>query len=228
MSSSAERLLQIAMLAQYPSVDDIRPLQAALYRRLYAQGWRPSMHTTRAMRPPQRSDEQLLADFLAGDVEAFQALCDRHLRRLVGYARRHGPRSADAEDLVQETILVLYGRGREVLQHQEPNVAAFLFSTLRNKIRHALAKEARVQLEAAPEPDPMNTPDSLTAWVQRADFLQVLERTCDPLEQDIVLLALDGQQNTEIAEQLDLTANNVGVQKHRAIKKLRVAWQEAP
>lgn len=219
--SFADELLWAAMHTHVSVADDLAPLRASLYRRLLVAGWRPSLQPLRGPPHPRRSDEALLAAFLAGDGDAFEQLADRHLGRLAGYARRYLPSGAD--DLVQETVLVLLRRSQEVLQHPSPNVGGFLFGVLRNLCRKALAG-GEVDLAAAPEPtEELDPADLLDRHRDRARLVDVIERACNVLEQDVLALALDDFTNTEIAAQLSITTNHAGQVKFRALKKVRAA-----
>ena len=53
----------------------------------------------------ERSDEQLVSDFLAGDATAFSTIVERHRARLLWVARKYTRgNEADAEDVVQEAL----------------------------------------------------------------------------------------------------------------------------
>ncbi len=53
----------------------------------------------------QRSDEELVSDFLAGDTSAFSTIVERHRARLLWVARKYTRgNEADAEDVVQEAL----------------------------------------------------------------------------------------------------------------------------
>ncbi len=226
--SFAEDLLNTAMLAQAPITDELGSLRAAVYRRLFADGWRPSLQPARGAPHPRRSDEALFAAFLGGEAEAFDQLAERHLSRITGYARR-SLSQIDADDVVQEAILVLLGRGQEVLQHKNPNVAAFLFGTLRNLIRKRFAVRQHEVLDENQEP--FDAPDLVASLVdaeERAQFLRMLERTCNVLEQDVLALVLDGFNNTEIAKKLEIKPGHVAKLKHDALKKVRTALKAGP
>lgn len=224
--SFAEDLLHTAMLAQAPIADDLAPLRAALYRRLVSAGWRPSMQPSKGAPHPRRSDEALLAAFLAGDADAFEQLAERHLARLTGYARRHLSHT-DADDVIQETMLVLLGRGQAVLQHSTPNVAAFMFGTLRNLLRKRFtARQHEVFDETRAPAEDDDLADLLGEAQERTRLIRLLERTCNVLEQDVLVLVLDGFKNTEIAEKLELKPGHVGKLKHDALKKVRAALKE--
>lgn len=53
----------------------------------------------------ERSDEQLVSDFLEGDTSAFSTIVERHRARLLWVARKYTRgNEADAEDVVQEAL----------------------------------------------------------------------------------------------------------------------------
>lgn len=225
--SVAEHLLHAALLSQVAITDGLTPLRAALYRRLQGAGWRPSLQPVRGAPPQRRTDEALLSAFLAGDAEAFEQLAERHLGRLAGYARKNLPHSGDADDLVHETMLVLLRRGPDILAHSTPNVAAFLFGTLRNLIRKALAARQSTTLDDAPETaEEVDLTDQLGEREHQSRLIRLIERTCNVLEQDVLAFVLDGFKNTEIAAKLGVKAGHVGKLKHDAIQKVREALKK--
>jgi len=61
------------------------------------------------------------------------------------------------------------------------------------------------------------------------DFAGLLERECSPLEQEVVMLTLEGSTGPEIAADLHVSDGHVRVLRHRAFAKLRRALgEEAP
>lgn len=52
-----------------------------------------------------RTDDELVEDFLDGDVRAFRIIVERHRSRLVAVARRYANNEDDAQDIMQETWL---------------------------------------------------------------------------------------------------------------------------
>ena len=56
----------------------------------------------------ERRDEELLADYLAGNRAAFEALARRYSSELFGFLLRFVNNPAIAEDLLQETLLTAF------------------------------------------------------------------------------------------------------------------------
>ena len=71
---------------------------------------------------PAPTDEALVAAFVAGDLAAFDALTDRHARRVYAICYRYFQDPHDAEDAAQEAFVTLYRRA-------ETFSAASAFST---------------------------------------------------------------------------------------------------
>lgn len=60
-------------------------------------------------RPPNPSDEDLVASILAGDRDLFADLVDRYRGRLVNYLYRMLRNEEDAHDLAQEVFIKIHG-----------------------------------------------------------------------------------------------------------------------
>lgn len=79
------------------------------------------------------TDAALILRVLAGDIESYTSLVDRHYESCARYARRMLGNSQDAEDVLQETFMRAYralGRYRERDQFR-----AWLFRILVNQCR---------------------------------------------------------------------------------------------
>ncbi|WP_437321476.1 RNA polymerase sigma factor [Sorangium sp. So ce385] len=227
----ADLLARAAMLSAPSDATDLARLRALLFGRLRATGWAPSGDLRG--RPPGLvdSDEALLAVLVRGDAAAFDALFDRHAARLNGYARRRLQlQPADAADAVQEAFLILFQKAEAVLAHEPVNVPGFLFGTLRNKAAHLMAARSREVADGSPDDRELALDEGgLTALLQRETaekLASLLERACNPLEQEVVSMALDDRDGPEIALALGITPNHVRQLRHRALRKLREALAE--
>ena len=227
----ADLLARAAMRSALPDTTDLAPLRALLFGRLRASGWAPS--GALRGRPPSLadSDEALLAALVRGDAAAFDALFDRHAARLNGYARRRlRLQPADAADAVQEAFLVLFQKAEAVLGHEPVNVSGFLFGTLRNKAVRLLVTRSREAAAGPPDDRELSLDEGgLTALLQRENaerLASLLERACNPLEQEVVSMDLDDRDGPEIAFALGITPNYVRQLRHRALAKLREALAE--
>ena len=174
--------------------------------------------------PSRREDAALLAAFVGGDAAAFHALFERHAPRLNGWARRW-LQGSDAEDAVQGAFVVLFEKAPSILKHEDVNVAGFLFTALRYGALRAMGRREVPEAEPSAE-DASPGDDGLAALLRREEagrLAALLERTCNPLEQHVVMLDLEDRDDAEIAAALEITAGYVRVLRHRARGKLRRA-----
>jgi RNA polymerase sigma factor (sigma-70 family) len=81
-----------------------------------------------------------VAELARREATAFDALFELYAGKLLGYAQRSLPRS-DAEDVVQETFLVVVQKAQTLVEH--PNLGGFLFQTLRFLIVDRLRRQER-------------------------------------------------------------------------------------
>ncbi|MCA9706293.1 MAG: sigma-70 family RNA polymerase sigma factor [Myxococcales bacterium] len=222
MTSPDDDLLALTMQHASANPADATALRDALWRRLHAEGWRPAFHTKRADGTVLPNDDRsLLQAFVQGDPDAFQALVHRHGGHLLGFAQRSVPK-AQAEEFVQDAFVVLLRKATEVLAKPDQNVRAFLFGVVRNDVRNANRRELltkRVLDTYAHEPTP-DEPFEQVLQQKRTELLPALVAACSPLEQDVVLMALDGKTNPQIAQALGIEPGHVAVLKHRARTKL--------
>jgi RNA polymerase sigma-70 factor (ECF subfamily) len=226
MTRLDEELLALSMQQVAATPADTTSLRDALWRRLYAEGWRPSLHKDRALGTgTSGTDRALLQEWLQGDPDAFEALVRRHGGTLLSYARR-SLAEPEAQDAVQEAFIALFRKASDVLA-KRLEIRAFLFGATRIEVRNTHRKRLRAEniLDAyANEPAP-DAPDVLNEILQREQnqLVRDLLHTCNELEQDVVVMTLAGQTNAEIATALEITTNHVGVLKHRAHDKLKRA-----
>jgi len=220
-----ESVLIQCMLDRQPAASQVSAeLRNRLWRKVHDAGWQPAADA-RQERQPAASDHALLRGFLAGNSGAFDELVNRHLGSLVGYARRSLP-LADAEDVAQEAFLVLLQKAEQV--KPDARLRSYLFGILRLEIRKHLARKSRLEIPHETLPDDADTQADLDQLVEqmtdeqrRRQVVSALEARCNPLEQDVLLLALRGHDGPAIAQELEITSNYVRQLKHRAIHKIR-------
>ncbi len=156
------------------------------------------------------SDEVLILAFQKGSREAFEELYSRYRGPLYGFFRRRLPTEARAEDLTQETFLVII-RGAE---RYEPRalVRTYFYSIALKLLMSERRKHGREgpELDSVAEPATQGSPDQLL-WIREA-----LERL-DPTDREIVMLREYEQLSyAEMAELLHLPLNTVRTRLFRA------------
>src|SRR5262245_5594819 len=94
-----------------------------------------------AMNREQRTDEQLLADYRAGDKQSFATLVSRYQRELFHFLVRFLGDRAAAEDVFQETFLQIH----QSVEQFDPSrrFRPWLFTIAANKARDLIRSQAR-------------------------------------------------------------------------------------
>jgi RNA polymerase sigma-70 factor (ECF subfamily) len=164
-------------------------------------------------------DTELLKQIGRGDPAASRALLERHGRYLFGVAHALTGNAADAEDLVQETLVGALGgtfRG-------ESSVRTWLVRILTNQAgmlrRRPFKRAAHVGLDETPSPA---APATGNAGVEaKLDLSTMLSALSVEHRQVIVLRELEGLSYEEIAEALHVPRGTVESRLHRAREDLR-------
>src|SRR5947209_2374962 len=174
----------------------------------------------------QQSDAELLRLMLAGDEDAFTALYRRRQGGVYRFALQMSGSEALAEDVVQETFIVLM-RGGEKFDPSRGSVAAYLYGIARNHVLRAFERErALVPFDADAEESCDSPHENLIA---RQDPLGDLTRgeTVERLRQAVlalpahyrealVLCELHEMSYAEAAVALSCAVGTVRSRLHRA------------
>ena len=173
-------------------------------------------------------DVELLRAVGRGDEAAFKALVDRHAPYLYGVAHGlAGGNNADAEDLVQETLMAaLAGKFRG-----ESSVRTWLVAILVNKAammrRSAARRGPHLSLaggtgdESGSRPIEPATGSSVAGSEARLDLTTMLETLSPDHRAVIVLRELEQMSYEEMAAALGVPRGTVESRLHRAREELR-------
>ncbi len=164
-----------------------------------------------------------------GDAEAFQALYDKHKRRVYSLCLRMTANVAEAEDLTQEAVLQLYRkiatfRGESAfstwLHRLSVNV---VLMHLRKKGLPVVSLEETTQgaEEDSPKKD-FGTQDlALAGSIDRLQLQRAVEDLPPGYRTIFVLHDVEGYEHNEIAEIVGCSIGNSKSQLHKARMKLR-------
>ena len=159
------------------------------------------------------SDESLMLEFQRGSREAFEELFARYRKPLYGFFRRRLYSGERAEDLAQETFLVVI-RGAS---RYEPRalVRTYLYSIALKLVASERRKQARNVPPSQAEPASKDTSEA-ELWVRQG--LEKLESS----EREILMLREYEQLSySEIAGLLRIPVNTVRSRLFRARMTLR-------
>ncbi|MCG6882964.1 MAG: RNA polymerase sigma factor [Silicimonas sp.] len=153
-------------------------------------------------------DAALLVAYANGDSAAGRDLLSRLAPRLFGYAARVLGDHAEAEDVVQETMLRLWRIAPEWRQG-EAQVSTWVYRVAVNLCTDRLRRRrtrGQVDIDAVAEPasDMASAVEAMTEK-DRADALQAaLDTLPERQRQAVVLRHIEGLANAEIAEIMDI------------------------
>jgi RNA polymerase sigma factor (sigma-70 family) len=197
-------------------------------------------------KPLSEAEAWLLQEIRAGNQDGWQQLVDRFQGRLLAFARRQLPQTADADDIVQETFL---GFLQTLSKFRESSsLETWLFQILRRRVadffrRRGARGEVILcgELVSSPTSHGSAEPkDHSASWYvrreeeRRDDYLALTTALLGEVEklkrnerfedlQVIDLLLFAQHRNRDVAEQFGLSEKAVALKKHRFIEKLRDA-----
>ncbi|MFG1300726.1 sigma-70 family RNA polymerase sigma factor [Xanthobacter sp. V3C-3] len=182
------------------------------------------------MPEPEADLEHLMSRGQAGDAEAHRALL-RHLavrlrRYFHGQLRRTGAPAADAEDLVQDTLLAIHTR-RHTYDGSAP-VLAWTFGIARYKLIDHLRASARTRREIhIDEVDDLAADDPFQPVDTARELHRALETLPSRFRLPIEYVKLEGLSIAEAAARIGISDSAVKIGIHRGMKRLAVALSEA-
>jgi RNA polymerase sigma factor (sigma-70 family) len=190
-----------------------------------------------------QAEQFLLEQIRQGNQDAWSQLVERYQGRLLAFARRRAPKSADPEDLVQDTFL-LFLRGLPTYRGQA-SVETYLFLILRRRIIELLRVRRMnpCQLPDSPDGDDSRSgnfvaSDPTASWYVRRDeqreaarmaLTSALQSLVENLHaelnfrdlQILEMLFYAQRPNRDIAALLNVGAEHVAMVKHRWLKQAR-------
>lgn len=151
-------------------------------------------------------DEPLLNRLAANDEAAFRTLVERHIDRAFGVALRIVGSRADAEDVVQDSLLKVWThRGR--WQHGRAKFSTWLYRVITNRCIDLRRQPRSDDVDAVPEP--MDTRPDAASSMQRDEVTDLLEKAMQQLPEQqriaVIFSYHEDLSNAEIAEVMNTT-----------------------
>ena len=167
-------------------------------------------------------DSELLAKLAAGDEAAFRMLVERHIDRAYAIALRIVGNAADAEDVVQDTMLKIWShRGR--WQHGRAKFSTWLYRVISNRCIDLRRKPRTENVDTVPEVAD-GQPDAADI-IERNELNSMLELAMQRLPEQqriaVIFSYHESMSNGEIAQVMDTTVAAVESLLKRGRQQLR-------
>jgi len=182
-------------------------------------------------------DEALLADFVAGRRDAFDALVARHRDRVFQFARWHAGADRDAaEDIAAEVWIEVFRSAASF--RGDSSLRTWLYSVARNvclqwRKRRGAAAGRLVPLDGEDD-EPIDVPDGEPPILDALETLErervvraAVERLAPHHRVVLLLREWEGLSYEEIARALDLPLGTVRSRLHNALARLTLHLKSA-
>ncbi len=166
-------------------------------------------------------DQLLLEQFSMGNQSVFKQIFETYYRLLCGFARKFIPDVNLCEDLVQEAFLGLWRKRVEIENFNA--IKSYLYSSVRNAclnhLRHENVKN-RNEEEIKELSSGWYAEDSI---LEEEVHTQIHEsiKELSPQIRKIILMAMNGHTNPEIARKVNISVNTIKTLKKRGYRFLR-------
>lgn len=167
-------------------------------------------------------DSELLDRLAADDEAAFRMLVERHIDRAYAIALRIVGNAADAEDVVQDTMLKIWShRGR--WQHGRAKFSTWLYRVISNRCIDLRRKPRNENVETVPEV--ADGQPGAAEIIERNELNDILELAMQRLPEQqriaVIFSYHENMSNGEIAQVMDTTVAAVESLLKRGRQQLR-------
>jgi RNA polymerase sigma-70 factor (ECF subfamily) len=169
----------------------------------------------------EKTDEELVRDMQRGDDHAFEVLYERYFQKIYTFIVRRVGHKQTAEDIVSQVFVKAFTHRMSFIW--KTSWSAWIYRIAANAITdHHRTKKPTVELDETKHDRPSSAPsapDEVDRDLLRKKLETVIEKL-NPRERLAITMKFYGEcDNAEVAKALKVTANNVGVIVHRALKK---------
>jgi len=163
---------------------------------------------------------------LRGDRDAFRKLFDFFVPRIKSYLMRTGSAEAEADEIAQEVMIVLW-RKADTFDPATSGAVAWIFTIARNLRIDAVRKGRRTErvlqnIEAEYRPEPIEGTDVAFSRNQEAGHVEHALRRLPAQQSEIIRLSfLEERPHSEIAALLGIPLGTVKSRIRLAMNRLR-------
>jgi RNA polymerase sigma-70 factor, Bacteroides expansion family 1 len=182
------------------------------------------------------SNKHVIERLQSGDESAFEIIYKKYVPRLYYFVSEYIPHKDIAENVVQETLMVLWNKRQSLLT--DTNLTAYLFTVAKNNCLYKL-RDIRYQerfcsaassenLELKANYSALELLD--TSYLIMDEIELIVDRTMEQLSPQcravFKMSRFDEKKNKEIAEELNISVKAVEGHITKALKVFRVALKD--
>lgn len=159
----------------------------------------------------------------SGDKKAFEEIFDEYFNALCAFSFRYIPNRSEVEDIIQEVFIAFWKHNKDFDNINA--VKAFLYTSARNKCLNYLKHQDVLKKHQPALIYELESEQFFKNHIIEEDAFNQLYSEIHKLPesaQKIMILALKGLKNNEIATELNISVNTVKTQKKIAYAKLKV------
>jgi RNA polymerase sigma-70 factor (ECF subfamily) len=167
-------------------------------------------------------DEKKIFSINSGDRKVFKQVFDLFYNALCAFSIKYIQDWDAVEDIVQEVFVTFYEHKKEFENIQ--SIKAYLYTAARNKCLNFLKHRTVIQRHEQALIYELESSQFFTSHVIEEETFNLLYAEIRQLpegSQAIMLLAVKGLKNKEIAEKLQISENTVKTQKKIAYTKIK-------
>jgi len=168
-------------------------------------------------------DTEFIQRVNAGEKKAFGEIFDEYFNALCAFSYRYIPNRSEVEDIIQEVFIAFWKYNKEF--NNINAVKAFLYTSARNKCLNYLKHQDVLKKHQSALIYELESDQFFKNHIiEEEAFNQLYSeiRKLPESAQNIMILALKGLKNNEIAAELNISTNTVKTQKKIAYAKLKV------
>lgn len=171
------------------------------------------------------SELQTLDALAAGSREATEQIYRQHSKIIIGWIVQNGGEAADAEDIFQEAMVVLFEKAQSIDFRLTCKIGTYLFAVSKHLWYKRLKQNQRVQLSGEDDND-ITYEEDVAGHEEREMHYEQLDLALDKLGEPCrsVLKAYYQQDKSmqQIASDFGYTnADNAKTQKYKCLNRLR-------
>lgn len=170
------------------------------------------------------NENELIRRAVRGDTDAFHTLVNTHAQYLYAVACKWVKSGADAEDLVQETLLAAL---QGIRRFEGRSSFRTWLVVILNRQAALWHRQGRIRKTVAlPEDEQMATTDRQTQADAKMDLEAILSQISPEFKEILVLREMEGLSYDEISQTLNIPRGTVESRIFRAREQLRAMLKE--